>query len=251
VHIGELCGRFALLIWAVQYFSLDWHTNICGTEPAQNDDDSDDHGRETSCRGNTQLCRLEQCRIGWRLCYLAARAGNLPGLRWLRDQGCPWNHATTTAAAETGRLDVLQWATASGCPVSDNQATCAAARGGHLSVLMWGSLEGWKMDKTAAHATAQAGHLHVLRWLLRDEGAGRVMPDKSMCAAAARGGHLCTLQWLRQVGCPWDQSTCNAAARAGHIEILQWAIGHGCSLNPLSLLRYVPAEALVSDTQSA
>ena len=37
-------------------------------------------------------------------------------LRWARENGCPWDERTCSAAAGGGRLEVLKWARENGCP---------------------------------------------------------------------------------------------------------------------------------------
>jgi len=36
-------------------------------------------------------------------------------LKWLREQGCPWNEHATATAASAGQLDILMWAIENGC----------------------------------------------------------------------------------------------------------------------------------------
>jgi hypothetical protein len=37
-------------------------------------------------------------------------------LKWARENGCPWDEETCSAAAEGGHLEVLKWARENGCP---------------------------------------------------------------------------------------------------------------------------------------
>ena len=59
-------------------------------------------------------------RSGMRLTLLfmrqAAENGHLEVLRWLRENGCPWDFTTCSSAAKNGHLEVLQWACENGCP---------------------------------------------------------------------------------------------------------------------------------------
>jgi hypothetical protein len=57
-------------------------------------------------------------------------------LKWLHQEGCPWDSQTCDWAAAFGDVDILQWVHEKGCPW--NERTCAAAaRQGNLDVLMW------------------------------------------------------------------------------------------------------------------
>ncbi len=86
---------------------------------------------------------------------IAAKYGQLDVLQWLRENGCPWNAVTCSAAAEGGHLSCLQWRRENGCPW--NFFTCsAAASGGHLSCLRWARENGCVWDVTTCDAAAMA-----------------------------------------------------------------------------------------------
>jgi hypothetical protein len=47
----------------------------------------------------------------------AAAGGHLEVLKWLREEGCPWDaDACACAARGGGQMEVLRWARANGCP---------------------------------------------------------------------------------------------------------------------------------------
>ena len=46
----------------------------------------------------------------------AAENGHLEVLKWLRENGCPWNEWTCKNAAGNGHLEILKWARENGCP---------------------------------------------------------------------------------------------------------------------------------------
>ena len=84
---------------------------------------------EVVARGN---CPWDE---GTYWCACAVRQGHFEMLKWLRENGCPWNEHTCMEMAG-GHLEILQWARENGCPW--DTLTCAdAARGGHLEVLKW------------------------------------------------------------------------------------------------------------------
>ena len=58
-------------------------------------------------------------------CNLAARGGHLEVLKYLHENGCPWNEDTCWHAAEGGHLEVLKYAHEKGCPWDEN--TCSSA----------------------------------------------------------------------------------------------------------------------------
>jgi len=115
-------------------------------------------------------------------CTSIALANNLPFIRWLQREGCPWNEWTGYAAAKRGDLEMLKWLRREGCP--------------------------W--DEYTCEAAAREGHLEVLKWL-RSEGCPW---DEDTCEAAAREGHLDVLERLRSEGCP-----CSWLWTPGNVEI--------------------------------
>ena len=46
----------------------------------------------------------------------AAGGGHLKVLKWLRENGCPWDDDIGWFAAQNGHMDVLRWATTRGAP---------------------------------------------------------------------------------------------------------------------------------------
>lgn len=63
--------------------------------------------------------------------WLAARAGQLEILRWLRDGGCAFDELTCYSAAMGGHLDVLKWLRAQGCPWEHGDIREAVRFAGH------------------------------------------------------------------------------------------------------------------------
>ena len=109
------------------------------------------------------------------LCPAAAKGGHLEVLKWLRENGCPWDEETCRYAAYGGHFEVLKWARANDCP--------------------------W--DKTTCTRAAEGGQLEVLKWAR----ANGCPWDEDTCAYAALNGHLELLKWARANGCPWSEET--------------------------------------------
>ena len=51
-----------------------------------------------------------------RICESAARGGHLDVLKYAPENGCPWNELTCYQASVMGHLDVLKYARENGCP---------------------------------------------------------------------------------------------------------------------------------------
>merc|ERR1711957_97881 len=49
-------------------------------------------------------------------CQEAAKGGHLEVLKWLREEGCPWDEVTCYVAAANNELGVLRWALENECP---------------------------------------------------------------------------------------------------------------------------------------
>ena len=48
----------------------------------------------------------------------AAKYGNLENMKWLKEQGCPWDSYTFKYAARNGNLENMKWLKEQGCPQS-------------------------------------------------------------------------------------------------------------------------------------
>ena len=131
-------------------------------------------------RGNSSLGRLHWAKNlsappqwlacwGKLTCKALALGGNLVGLQWAREGGCPWDIGNCgIAAARGGHLGVLVWLRAQGAMLKDTYACCEAAKGGHLNVLQWLRAQEppchWATSTCAKAATG--GHLGLLQWAL-------------------------------------------------------------------------------------
>ena len=140
---------------------------------------------------------LEKCNEEKeRFCSRVALNGNLDLLKYLHENGCPWDQSTCTCASLVGHLECLQYAHENECPWDED--TCKYA--------------------------AEKGHLECLKYL-HENGCPW---DEDTCEGAARNGHLECLKYLHDKGCPWDGMACSAAAGGGHLECLKYAHEHGC-----------------------
>ena len=50
------------------------------------------------------------------ICVAAAENGDLKLLKWLHENGCPWDSSTCASAAKKGNLELLKWLRQNGCP---------------------------------------------------------------------------------------------------------------------------------------
>ena len=63
------------------------------------------------------------CPWNEKACEHAAEMGHLDVLKYAHENGCPWDEETCEAAGECDHLDVLRWAIDNGCPYKVNWRT--------------------------------------------------------------------------------------------------------------------------------
>ena len=80
---------------------------------------------------------LEKCtEKKERFCWKMAENGNMEFLKFLHENGCPWDIRTCSWAAFNGHLECLKYAHENGCPW--DRETCSwAAENGHLECLKY------------------------------------------------------------------------------------------------------------------
>ena len=144
--------------------------------------------------------------------YIAA-SGNIECLKYLHEEGYPWNWITCCLVAANGHLDCLRYIHEEGCPW--NKHTCwMAARNGHLDCLIYLHENGCPWDEETTQKSALNGHLDCLRYAHE-----RGCPwNEYTCESAAYNGHLDCLIYLHENGCPWDEETCRVAVYKGHLD---------------------------------
>ena len=114
---------------------------------------------------------LEKCNEEKeRFCSRVALNGNLDLLKYLHENGCPWDQSTCTCASLVGHLECLQYAHENECPWDED--TCKYA--------------------------AEKGHLECLKYL-HENGCPW---DEDTCSEAAKNGHIECLKYAHENGCP-------------------------------------------------
>ena len=117
--------------------------------------------------------RSEGCPWNQRACYYPARGGHLEVLKWLRtlDPPCPWDGVCSSAAGE-GQLHVLKYLFENGCPW-DDEICSSAAETGHLDVLKYAHENGYPLDETCASAAYEYGPWpHIMEYLRENDCPG-------------------------------------------------------------------------------
>jgi len=105
--LKEACGKghIDVILWAI--------SNGC---------EMDKMDMLEACRRNARIVveyalKKKIVALDSSLCAAAACGGHINLLKWLRDQGCPWDESTILVAFERNRLDVLEWSLRNGCPI--------------------------------------------------------------------------------------------------------------------------------------
>lgn len=197
------------------------------------------------------------------VCKQAAAKGSVSILRYLREQGCPWNEETFAAAAGSGSFPVLRYLRKQGCPF-DTTALTAAAKNGHSGVIKWltevvncprspdaiamacrfGKLKLVKymynriypLDANATREAAKNNRMDILRYLF--EQIEDPMAEDDLPLYAVQGGHIRVLNYLRSLNLPeedeldWDDHLFDMAASEGHQHVLEWLSNAGFFVTP-------------------
>lgn len=175
---------------------------------------------EGSCSKNTYLILTNFCffyAVGIKLPFAvqfvnkASSIGCLKVLKWLKENGCPWDTYTGSYAASNGHIEILKWLKEYNCPWDRRMNSCAARN----------------------------GQLETLRWLLENdrkffENSGMKFQIQDPIAAweASRYGHLNCLILLKEYGYRLDSTTFTNAMLNGDLNVLRWLKENNCEYLP-------------------
>jgi hypothetical protein len=130
---------------------------------------------------------------------------SINSLLYVKSRGYKFSNVTCEYAAK-GHLESLKYLHENGCPW--NEKACSnAAEGGYLECLKYLHENGWPWNGCACSRAAQ-GHLECLKYL-HDNGC---LWDEWACEWAAQG-HLECLKYLHENGCSWNGCACSRATQ--------------------------------------
>lgn len=138
----------------------------------------------------------------------AAKCGYLEVLKWLRANGCPWDHRACYAAAWNGHLGVLRWLHANGCPWT-GRACSGAVHGGHLELLQWLRINGCPWDTELRLSSARGIDLAVLKWAIQNGCNVRIPDAMNILMGRTAFVHNEAVRWFHvnhPTLVPWAQS---------------------------------------------
>lgn len=142
------------------------------------------------------------------MCQVAASAGQLDMLKWLRAEGYHWDKSVCSSAVSKSHVDVLKWAIENGCPYDLGECIDQISRAYNYG----------KIKPNAQRDLETVQYLHDL---------GCRFDRPVLCARAAALGNLEMLKSLRKYGCPWDTITCKYARRSDP-RMIKWIHANGC-----------------------
>jgi hypothetical protein len=100
--------------------------------------------------------------------YVASKNGYLDCLKYVHEQGCPWNILTPAKAAENGHLDCLKYAYENGCPW-DERTTERAAENGKLDCLKYAYENGCTITFKATRHALYNNHYDCAEYIIKNE----------------------------------------------------------------------------------
>ncbi|EFA81796.1 hypothetical protein PPL_05791 [Heterostelium album PN500] len=189
------------------------------------------------------------------LCNEFCRHGNLPMLKWIKENSSDAftdksiNYAATNGhlevvvwicqnttfecslttwsrAAEKGHLQVLEWiANNTTIPRFSFDAFEKAVGNGHLSVIEWlhkNNNQTIPYQSEVMDISAKSGDLNLLKWMYDNI---KLPFTKKAIKYLVNGNHMEALKWLYENGgidCSGGSKLMKSAAKNGHIAILQW-----------------------------
>jgi hypothetical protein len=166
------------------------------------------------------------------ICAAAAKGGKLRTLQFAHENGCAWDHKTTTYAALHQHMHCWKYAMHLHCPVNIHLCTKLAARG-FFPELKYAHEMGCRWDFRTSAAAAEGGHLHCLQYA-HEQGCEWL---SCTCAAAAKGGHLNCLRYARDHQCPWDTDAINNAINFNQYDCLVYIVTHGLQFTKVNTCR--------------
>jgi hypothetical protein len=161
------------------------------------------------------------------MCVFAARRGDIKMLRYLHENGWPWEGYTLRAAAKSGNRDCLAYVLDNACPWTPDDL-CQTVRSTLWTTIVT-AIRPDGGDTRPATAAASMGRLDLLSDLCEK---GYVCGPET-CAAAARHGYVDCLHYLYKQHCAWDHETTRAALVGKSRRCFEYAVSRDCPLMPM------------------
>lgn len=185
------------------------------------------HGRITNacsiCRAAAAGGHLESLQwlhqqghsLPWSL--EAAEGSSLLVIKWLHSQGCQWSNRVFEQAARAGKAEIIHWAYQQGFTWHDALDTGYGIIG-HAQKA--GGNAYWS-KKMFLDAAVQSGHVSILDWALVN-GWRPLMDELLVKGGSGWGPHIAVLEWASQNGFPKTRRAFEEAAASLDLTRLMW-----------------------------
>ena len=177
-------------------------------------------------------------------CKGAALGGHLDLLKWLRQEGFPWDHSTCYAAAESGNLELFNWVVENKC-MWHKYTSNAAALGGNIEIFKYAYKrkindpyyeDDYDLSYNGLIKNGDC-NLEMTIWLHENGYLFDGLSELSTCTAAANGD-LELLKWILIHGGKLKGNECEFAVHKGQLETLKWLITQKCVWTSTFLIRW-------------
>jgi len=161
------------------------------------------------------------------VCEYAAINGKLECLKYLYENGCPYNESKLYNCAAR-HLECLKYLHNMGLKPNERTYICVLDSSSNinnrLEIIKFLYINGCPWDENVTKKAAELGSLDCLRYLCENG----CPYNKEAMDHAAFWGHLNCIKYLHSIGCPWDKKTSNLATN--NIDCLRYIHEKGCPL---------------------
>ena len=145
-------------------------------------------------------------------CVKAAELGRDDYLSILKQYGHLWDETVCEKAAANGHLHCLKYLHENGCPWNKSLHIV-----GKPSCVQYACEQGLELDDNITELVAASGHADTLKYFIDH---GNTIDEKTLTSAAQHGNVACLI-YLLEINCPVSENTIDAAAEIGHLECLK------------------------------
>ena len=159
-----------------------------------------------------------------RACDMIAKTGNVEMMKCALHAGCLVSILTSEIAALAGHLNCLRYLRERGARWKKAKVIAAAARGGHLPCLQYAHQQGQPLLSEFYTFAVVKSNFEMMRYLHENGCAW----DKHACRTAAATGNFPFLQFIHEHGGYWDTEVCRLASERRDLNMVLYLLRNGC-----------------------
>lgn len=168
-----------------------------------------------------------------RYTMMMAQHGNIEGLRFLCDNGCPINIEATRAALENGSVECFKYVSEQHpLHITKDDMIKALWRNHHAMFKHLHSMGNGMFIEFWDAVIKRDISYDMVEYLIEH----RCPWNEEVIANAAYIGNIIILRRLHEVGCPWDEKVLSATTtwmdKKTHLECFKYALKEGAPLSP-------------------